>query len=1462
MNNWESNSTFSNTPNYVLYNGNTLASGAIAGTNQTTLGGLAKQGDYFYDPSGQHLYIDSATNPASYYSSIGGSGGTPSNIDTNGQSYLSISGLQMQYASTQALYLDGASTNVTASGNNISATPTGVLQSSASAASSTIEYNTIQNVNYCWQVTGGSTTAFYNNTCSGAATSNFYINSSNITQKNNIFYGGYGTPTYSGDVGTGAASGLSFDYNLYDKTTTARLLGLNSSILWDQSYDSTRLTNEINSLSAMGAQAVHLEISPGNWDWVAKGFIESAPGTYNWTMLDQVVNGYVAKGIKVVMEISPGSPTWLNGNSNVNGVDATIPDGGNLITNPGFEMASFSGWTQNVGNGSIIQDSSTPDTVAGITSVYDAKLTSGSSANTYVSQTVTVVPGQLYHLMFTTHGDYTNSGQYQVYDNIHSTNIIAPTSTNYSGTVSFGEFGGYRNVSTYFTAPSGCTSVTLSLYGPPANGGYAQFDNVFLIPILTNTFTTFVNNYASFASALVTHYQNSVTRWEIGNEEDTSAFWMPVPDVRQYAAWYIAIHDAIKAVQPNATVASGGFATEVFPYGSTVIIPSNSIAYGGANGFLSTFYSLVPQAKWPDAVAIHNYPGDPSITTPYQANWADIAAVRSAETTSGSSAPMWITEAGWPGGLGQTSTQASYTDYALNSLATTYPYITLATLWQAEDGTDNMGFYSVSGDTLIPKPVAFTFAKYNGAEFLYQGTSELLPTWAASVGGESHSFMADPTFTNGSGSYNLSNDFALQSSSPAIDTGLNLGAMYEWGLDPVSTIVLDNQNSNGIGWDLGAYVYTQTSTPSISITTPLNLATVSSTITLSASSSAITPASIASVQFYLDGSPLGSAVTSSPYAISWNTGTTTNGNHTLYAMATDNYSNIASSTSITVTVLNQAVLLIPTSTLNFSAVQGSTATSSQTVIVSNAGSVGTTLNWSASSTQTWLTFSPASGSVAGNASTSISFIANPTDLAIGTYNATATIADPNASSSPQSIPVSLTISTTGIGTTLLSPTNGATVTSTVSLSSAATSTVGIASVHFYLDGSPLGSAVTSSPYTISWNTGTATDGSHTLYSQATDNNSNIASSSEITITVDNTPPAISITSPTSGATVSGTTSITASSSDALSGVSSVAFYLDGSLLGESTSSQYSIDWDTTQTSNASHNITAIATDGVRNATTSQAIPVTVYNAPPVSSGGGGGGGSVQSDIAIVKTVDQSAPATGATIHYMLTVSDGGPSDSSAVVASDTLPTGVTFNSASSSEGSYASSTGIWTIGTIPNGHQATLVITATVTAAGGTIITNTGTVSENPGILNATPQDDTSRATITVAGGGVTSSSPSSTLSALSGMTVGEMESLLASLETELQALEAQVGNATISSPYVFTSDLQLHDTGPAVNALQRYLIREDTGPAATKLKIHGATNYFGILTYNALVEFQASVGIHATGYFGPITRAWVNGHE
>jgi uncharacterized repeat protein (TIGR01451 family) len=137
-----------------------------------------------------------------------------------------------------------------------------------------------------------------------------------------------------------------------------------------------------------------------------------------------------------------------------------------------------------------------------------------------------------------------------------------------------------------------------------------------------------------------------------------------------------------------------------------------------------------------------------------------------------------------------------------------------------------------------------------------------------------------------------------------------------------------------------------------------------------------------------------------------------------------------------------------------------------------------------------------------------------------------------------------------------------------------------------------------------------------------------------------------------------------------------------------------------------------------------------------SNCGGGGGSTPTAEIGIVKTVDNSTPATGATINYTLTVSATGPSTSLGVVADDVLPAGVVFDSASSSEGSYASSTGVWTIGTLNAGQNATLVITATVTAPNGTVITNTGTVSESPTVIDQLSGNNTSSVTITVGGNG------------------------------------------------------------------------------------------------------------------------------
>jgi hypothetical protein len=96
---------------------------------------------------------------------------------------------------------------------------------------------------------------------------------------------------------------------------------------------------------------------------------------------------------------------------------------------------------------------------------------------------------------------------------------------------------------------------------------------------------------------------------------------------------------------------------------------------------------------------------------------------------------------------------------------------------------------------------------------------------------------------------------------------------------------------------------------------------------------------------------------------------------------------------------------------------------------------------------------------------------------------------------------------------------------------------------------------------------------------------------------DTTRPTVAISSPASGATVSGTTTISATASDNV-GVTRVQFLLDGAVLSTDTSSPYSFAWNTATAANGSHSLTARAFDAANNQTTSTAVSVTVSNAAP------------------------------------------------------------------------------------------------------------------------------------------------------------------------------------------------------------------------------------------------------------------------
>jgi hypothetical protein len=91
-------------------------------------------------------------------------------------------------------------------------------------------------------------------------------------------------------------------------------------------------------------------------------------------------------------------------------------------------------------------------------------------------------------------------------------------------------------------------------------------------------------------------------------------------------------------------------------------------------------------------------------------------------------------------------------------------------------------------------------------------------------------------------------------------------------------------------------------------------------------------------------------------------------------------------------------------------------------------------------------------------------------------------------------------------------------------------------------------------------------------------------------------PTVSIISPASAATVSGTIDVEASTADN-SGVVGVELQLDGMTGAEDTTAPYSATWDTTTAANGAHTLTAVARDATGTLITSAPVTVTVTNTP-------------------------------------------------------------------------------------------------------------------------------------------------------------------------------------------------------------------------------------------------------------------------
>jgi uncharacterized repeat protein (TIGR01451 family) len=100
------------------------------------------------------------------------------------------------------------------------------------------------------------------------------------------------------------------------------------------------------------------------------------------------------------------------------------------------------------------------------------------------------------------------------------------------------------------------------------------------------------------------------------------------------------------------------------------------------------------------------------------------------------------------------------------------------------------------------------------------------------------------------------------------------------------------------------------------------------------------------------------------------------------------------------------------------------------------------------------------------------------------------------------------------------------------------------------------------------------------------------------------------------------------------------------------------------------------------------------------------------DLVMTKHVDSSTPAEGDAVTYRLFVDNDGPNDATGIEVTDLLPAGVTYQSHLASQGTYASGSGLWTVGDVAVGDRAALRLVASVDlGTAGSTITNSASIT-------------------------------------------------------------------------------------------------------------------------------------------------------
>lgn len=434
--------------------------------------------------------------------------------------------------------------------------------------------------------------------------------------------------------------------------------------------------------------------------------------------------------------------------------------------------------------------------------------------------------------------------------------------------------------------------------------------------------------------------------------------------------------------------------------------------------------------------------------------------------------------------------------------------------------------------------------------------------------------------------------------------------------------------------------------PTVTVTNPANGSAfvVGTALALTADAADI-DGTVASVQFLVNGLPLGAPDATAPYSAPWAPGAA--GAYTITAQATDNNGNIGTSAAVTVTIGSNAA---PTVALT-SPAAGAYALGNTVLLAAAAND--------ADGKVTAVQFF-ANGLSIGSASVAPYNVAWRPPLA-GNYALTAQATD-DAGNVTTTAAVNIAVS--GVAAPSVAITNPAAsavfVAGTpVAITAAPSGGNGpIAQVQFFVNGASLGAADTAAPYAATW-TPVAT-GTYSLLAVATDS-AGLSSSTAATINVrvdGNRPPTVALSSPPAGTSVNSgaTVNLSAVASDPDGTVASVTYLANGNVVGTAAAAPFAVAW--VPGAAGSYTVTAQATDNSGNVTVSSPVTVTVNanRAPTVTVTAPGTGSVVRAGTATnLTSTAADADGTIASVQFFANGIAVGAADTAAPYAAAWTP---------------------------------------------------------------------------------------------------------------------------------------------------------------------------------------------------------------